>query len=190
MSQRNSEYTREDLDRYITPAWCTLAVMPHLPVAGAIKVWEPAAGTGAMVDALRSEARFSVLGTDISPVSSFACRDFLSVTAGEWTDQFGLLITNPPFNLATEFIEQALRLTANQRGVVAMLLRADFDHAKSRSHLYADNPTWAKRVVLTRRIVWFVDEATGKPKASPSVNHVWHIWSHRHEGPATTAYAR
>jgi hypothetical protein len=189
MSQRNSEYTRADLDRYITPAWCTLAVIRHLGVSGNVRIWEPAAGTGAMVDALRTQPGFSVIGTDVSPTGGFLQKDFLTVEPDEWSQQFGLLVTNPPFNLATEFIEQALRLTAPQRGIVAMLTRSDFDHARSRRHLFADNPAWAKRVVLHRRIVWFVDEVTGKPKASPSVNHVWNIWSHRHDGPATIAYS-
>ena len=68
--------------------------------------------------------------------------------------------------------------------VVAMLLRTDFDHAASRAHLFADCATFAKKVVLTKRIRWFEGS-----KGSPSFNHCWMIWDREHRGPATLAYA-
>ena len=80
------------------------------------------------------------------------------------------IVTNPPYEQAEEFCAHALKLTAPVKGFVAMLLRCDFDHAKRRAYLFADCPQFAKKIVLTRRIVWFV-EADGKPKASPSFNH-------------------
>ncbi len=63
----------------------------------------------------------------------------------------------------------------------------DFDHAKRRAYLFADCPQFAKKIVLTRRIVWFV-EADGKPKASPSFNHAWFLWDWQHAGPPVIAY--
>jgi hypothetical protein len=44
------------------------------------------------------------------------------------------IVTNPPYTSAVLFIEHALRLM-NGGGKVAMLLRTDFDHAKTRWHL-------------------------------------------------------
>ena len=52
----------------------------------------------------------------------------------------------------SRFTAQALRLTAPVKGFVAMLLR-DFDHAEGRANLFADCPQFAKKIVLTRRIV-------------------------------------
>jgi hypothetical protein len=69
-----------------------------------------------------------------------------------------------------------------------MLLRCDFDHAQSRTHLFRDCPALAKKLVLLRRIAWFV-EANGKPKASPSFNHAWFIWDWQHDGPPTIGYS-
>jgi hypothetical protein len=43
--------------------------------------------------------------------------------------------------------------------MVAMLLRTDFDHAKSRAHLFGGCSTFAKKVVLTRRIKWIEDSS-------------------------------
>jgi len=68
-------------------------------------------------------------------------------------------------------------------GVVAMLLRTDFDHAKSRGALFADCPAFNKKVVLTKRIKWFEDS-----KGQPSFNHAWFIWDWMRQGPPTLAY--
>lgn len=187
MSQRNSGYLRQEADNYATPAWVTRALIPHIPER--IKtIWEPAAGEGAMTNVLRERPKAVVKATDIRPGNGMPTApesiDFLAAHLCRCE----AVVTNPPFYLAQEFIEQALELTFRESGFVAMLLRSDFDHAKSRRHLFDDNPAWAKRLVLTRRIVWFVDPLTGKPKASPSVNHAWFMWDWTHRGPATIAY--
>ena len=67
-------------------------------------------------------------------------------------------------------------------GFVAMLLRTDFDHAKSRQHLFGECASFWKKVVLTKRIKWF-DGSDGQP----SFNHAWYIWA-AHSGKPTLAY--
>jgi hypothetical protein len=61
-----------------------------------------------------------------------------------------------------------------------MLLRTDYDHAHSRIHLFAGCQSFAKKVVLTQRIIWF-----DGPKANPSYNHAWYIWNHEHRRAAS-----
>lgn len=193
MAQRNSGYDRQHADNYATPNWATQAVLPHIPDRVRC-VWEPASGEGAMArvlgEYLSPRRRGGVVATDIRPgngiITSNLSIDFL----GEIPvlPPYQAIISNPPFNLAQKFIERALDLTAASKGFVAMLLRSDYDHAKSRRHLFADNPTFAKRIVLTKRIVWFVDPLTGRPKASPSENHSWFCFDHTHRGPAQIAY--
>jgi hypothetical protein len=186
LSQRPSGYARQEADNYATPAWVTRALIPHIPPR--IKtIWEPAAGEGAMANVLR-DVGFVTIATDLRPGNGMPTAkgsvDFLNESSVFHAPG---IVTNPPFHLAQEFIERALELTRREHGFVAMLLRADFDHAKSRRFLF-DDDWFAKRLVLTRRIVWFVDPLTGKPKASPSVNHSWWIWDWTHRGPATIAY--
>jgi hypothetical protein len=168
MSQRNSEYERKERDLYETPAWVTEALLPHVrPVE---TVWEPAAGSGKMVGV---HERFAgqVIATDIE-----TGQDFL-----EARNSADAIITNPPYALATEFIERALSLTAS-RGLVAMLLRTDFDHARTRQHLF-QHPAFAKKLVLTKRIKWFEDS-----KGQPSFNHAWFMWDWQHQGWPILAY--
>jgi hypothetical protein len=171
MSQRDSGYARIERDNYETPAWVTHALVPHLPRC---TVWEPAAGSGKMANALLN-AGFDVVASDIT-----GGHDFLTVPP---LKPFRAIITNPPYELATQFIERALALMP-QDGIVAMLLRCDFDHAITRQHLFADCTAFAMKLVLTTRIRWFEDSC-----GSPSFNHAWFVWHCPHSGPAVLAYA-
>lgn len=172
MSQRASGYARQDRDEYYTPEWVTLALAPHIPAVE--RIWEPAAGSGKMVDAL-AKAGFNVTASDI--ISGV---DFLK----EKAPQSGAraIITNPPFYLAPEFVGHAVELMRPANGFVAMLLRTDFDHAKTRNGLFA-SPAFSKKLVLTKRIVWF--ERKG---AAPSFNHAWFIWDWTQSGPPSIVY--
>lgn len=173
MSQRASGWERKANDFYATPRWVTEALLPHLPpIEG--KVWEPAFGGGAMSDVLR-EAGYDVVETDKQNGDDFL--DFKC--SGDAT----AIITNPPYNMAQEFIEQALKLTEPHRGCSAFLLRVDFDSAKTRQHLFARNPAWAKKIVLLKRIMWFEGEK------SPSFNHCWYLFNWAHQGPPALAYS-
>lgn len=177
MSQRESGYARKDRDLYETPEWVTEVVAQYLGPTGDGVVWEPACGSGKMQRVLQQY--YDVVGSDIY----LGC-DFLKSGMVSGARR---IVTNPPYESATDFCEHALRLTEPVGGLVAMLLRTDFDHAKSRTHLFRDCPAFAKKVVLMKRIAWFV-EANGKPKASPSFNHAWYIWDWKHDGPPTIGY--
>jgi len=174
MSQRESGYTRIAFDQYETPEWATLALVPHIP-ARVKRIWEPAAGSFKMVNALVDASEgFSVRGTDIQDGHNFF---------DESSSSYDAIITNPPYALAQEFIQHALRLTQPKQGFVAMLLRCDYDHAKSRAKLFAWHKGFAKKLVLTKRIRWIEGS-----KGSPSFNHAWFIWDWQHSGQPEIAY--
>ena len=172
MSQRESGYDRIEHDAYETPEWCTIALAAHLPEY-VRTILEPACGSGKMVRPLRVIG-YEVTGSDIQDGLSF----FSTTSAA-----YDAIVTNPPYNLATEFVEHALHLMEPNHGAVAMLLRCDFDHAKTRKHLFAENAYFSKKLILTKRIKW-IEGSTG----SPSFNHAWYIWDCRYLGPPTIAY--
>jgi hypothetical protein len=173
MSQRNSGYVRQRDEAYDTPPWPARALAPFLRQRGATHLWDPAAGAGNLVGTLREEG-FRVAGTT---------DDFLARSSAQ--PGVDAIVTNPPFGfggrLACRFIEHALELAP----IVATLARIDFDSGRTRVHLFRDNPTFAQKVVLLHRIVWFEREGP----AGPSENHCWLIWDRRHRGPPTIAYA-
>jgi hypothetical protein len=176
MAQRSSGYVRQANDDYPTPAWVTDALVPHIRSL-ALHVWEPAAGSGQMADALRC-AGFQVTATDIATGVDFLECDVLP------SDAIQAIVTNPPYSDAQAFIEHALELTRPVGGVVAVLLRCDFDHAKGRRHLFADCRVFAKKLILTKRVVWF-----DRPGAAPSFNHAWFLFDWQHTGRPTIEYA-
>src|SRR5580765_6210105 len=185
MSQRKSGYKRQKLDDYQTrESWVTEALIPALPehwwYQQPAVVWEPAAGEGFMVRALRGSG-FKVFATDISRLGK---KDFLKLRKppGMLPRRIDAIITNPPYSHATEFIEHALKL-AHHRAFVCMLLRCDFDSAKSRQHLFGGCEQFACKLVLTKRINWFEHRI-----ASPSFNHAWYIWDKAHRGSAEIKY--
>jgi hypothetical protein len=123
--------TRRARDDHPTPDWVTETVIPHLKAMGANTIWEPAAGEGGMADVLVS-AGFCVVSTDLKNRI-----DFLDDKT--WPDiaqRADAVVTNPPYGIqgktAEKFIEQALKLTKPCNGVVAMLLKIDFDSGSTR----------------------------------------------------------
>lgn len=185
MSQRDSGYERKERDLYETPEWVTEALHPHLPDYALQRIWECAAGSGKMADVI-SRWGAGWFASDIEPLGSgIEQGDFF-----RWASpphHSTSIVTNPPYDLGTQFCEHALRVMESAEGLVAMLMRTDFDHAKSRAHLFRDCPAFAKKVVLTKRIMWFEPEPGAKGK-SPSFNHAWFIWDWRNDGPPTLAY--
>lgn len=65
-----------------------------------------------------------------------------------------------------------------------MLLRADYDHAKTRQHLFGKCRQFEYRIALTKRIKWFEDS-----KGQPSFNHAWFVWNWQHLGTPQIGYA-
>ena len=102
MSQRNSGYERMPLDKYSTPAWCALALLPHLPPIGGNEViWEcTSRGDSEIANVLRG-AGHSVFESDITTGTDF----LLSAD-----QRYRAIITNPPYDQAEDFIRHALRL--------------------------------------------------------------------------------
>ena len=188
MSQRNSNYERRPLDQYDTPPSVTDALLTKLRDDARLNVvWEPACGAGLMCSAIVG-AGHQVIATDILPRTPLGRQvDFFSTTDAPL--ECRAIVTNPPFgDVGQKFAEHALALMKPRDGLVALLFRCDYDHANSRRHLFADHPAFARRIILTKRIVWFVEE-NGKPKASPSYNHMWVVWDWKHRGPPIVEYA-
>jgi hypothetical protein len=77
------------------------------------------------------------------------------------------VITNPPFNVAIEFLQQALRETGN----VALLLKSQFWHARSRIETF-ERHTPAEILPLTWRPA-FLEAERGR---SPLMDVMWVVW--------------
>lgn len=175
MAQRKSGYARQPNELYETPRWPADALGEVVSLQG-LTVWEPAAGSGLLADALRANG-CTVWESDREPYERRSGMqsgvDFLTA---QYPPKVDAIIGNPPFGtggrLAVAFAERGLALMRAPSGprLLALLLAADFDSASGRTHLFADCPEFAVKLVLLRRIRWF-DGPSG-----PSTNHCWMIW--------------
>jgi hypothetical protein len=173
MAQRASGYARRADEEYPTPNWVAETIADHL-AKRALHIWEPAAGHPALARALKAYG-YRVTATR----SDFFLRTRLP------HDRVDAIVTNPPYGedkrgqIAADFIRHALSLPVR---VVAMLLRNDFDSAKTRVDLFRDNRRFATKLVLLNRVKWF------DGPSAPSDNHAWFIWDARYHGPPRLAY--
>jgi hypothetical protein len=116
-------------DLYETPPVATLALLRIERVPKL--VWEPAAGRGAIVRVLEAAGR-TVVATDI-----VTGNDFLTCEPAHGVEA---IVTNPPFRIAAQFAEHALKLVP----YVALLLPWRFWEAGTGN----SKASRARRVVL------------------------------------------
>jgi hypothetical protein len=174
--QRHAFTDRKD-DLYETPAVAIKALLrveqlPH-------RLWEPAAGRGAIVNVLRA-AGHKVLASDLvdyGDPTHFARRDFLLEKLPK--DCQGI-ITNPPFKLAEEFVAHALELAP----LVVMLLRLAFLESTRRTPIL-EGRGLARIHVFRRRLPMMHRDQWSGPKANSGMAFAWFVWDRAHTGPTT-----
>lgn len=159
MAGGNPSEGREERDLYRTPPEAVEALLKVETFTS--NVWEPACGDGRIVRVLEAHGH-SVLATDIEPLGVGKRADFLKLRPRPIAAD---IITNPPFNLAVEFIEQAL---AFNPGKLALLLKATFWHAANRLPLFERyRPAW--KYPLTWRLDF-------KDLGRPTMETAWFVW--------------
>ena len=134
-------------------------------------IWEPACGNGAMSKIL--EERFGAIRVRSSDIYNHGYGligvDFLAEM--EPVDN---IVTNPPFTLATEFVEKALSLARHK---VAMLIKINFAWGIDRyGRIFVVNPPNLV-LVLPRRMR---NMHTG---GHYSFDHAWFVWDQKEIGP-------
>jgi hypothetical protein len=163
-------------DLYETPPEAVHALLQVESITGPI--WECAAGRGAIVRALRA-AGHEVIGTDLVDYGCPDSRggvDFLKQPHAP--DGVQMVITNPPYQRAGEFVRHALELVPH----VVMLVRLAFLESQRRSDILDDGRLarvypFANRLPMMHRGGW------EGPKASNSIAHAWLAWDANHRGP-------
>ena len=170
MSQRHEK--KDSLDYFPTPPWATRAlfhsvILPMGFVHYKDVCLEPACGGGHMVKVLQ-EYFDKVESCDIADYGQDRIADFLSKDVEEECD---FIITNPPFNLAEDFVIKALSMT---RKLVAVFARTQFMEGIGRyERLFKPNPPtiiaqFSERVPIVKGRL----SAT----ASTATSYAWFVW--------------
>ena len=167
------KWERKPSDFYPTPYDGTESLMPlinKLLQPGA-KIWEPCSGDLDMARVLEWHG-YEVTSTELRETGQgITGIDFLTddvQTKLGWEPDPDMIVMNPPFSMAAEFIAKALSYTPN----VACLVKIDYWNAISRL------PLWEKHVPhfflpLTFRLA-FLKEERGN---SPLMNCAWVVWT-------------
>ncbi len=159
-------------DDFPTPPWATRALIEH--VIGDKKslakqvCLEPACGAGHMSRAL-SEYFRGVSSSDAFEYGFGLKRDFLSEPYQNGS--FDWVITNPPFRLAEQFIDHALRIS---RLGVAILARTVFLESVGRhNRLFRERPP-TKFAQFSERVPMFKGRLDATK--STATGYAWLVW--------------
>lgn len=174
MSSTKRGAVRSPDDLYQTPEWFTAAIYDELSLRlppEPLRILEPAAGTGRMVKVIREMFPNSkLMATDLNGFEGEPGVDFLKATP---TPTYDLIITNPPFSYAQEFIDQALRFRRKPESIVAMVLRLNFLGAIKRAAWFRQR---MPDVYVTPKRPKFVPKGTEGRKHNDSCEYAWFLW--------------
>ena len=151
---------RPDDDHYNTPREASWPFVRAAAIPGL--VWEPACGDGAISKVLELRG-FRVVSSDLHDRGyGESNMNFLNAECA-----CDAIITNPPFRLASNFIERS----AEKKVPFAMLTKSTFWHAEKRRRLFIDTGPMA------------VMAMTWRPAMSPergqsaTMDFIWTVWS-------------
>ena len=176
----NERSDREKDDFYPTPSEATQALMDRQKFEG--NIWECACGNGAMSEIMIKNG-YEVFSTDlIDRGYGNTGVDFLKHDHSTFKNAIGIdnIITNPPFNLSTEFTIEALSLAKKK---VCMLNKLSYLEGIKRKELIFDKNKLEKVLVFSRRVP-FKKEST-QTKAAGLMAFAWFIYDVNYNGKPT-----
>jgi hypothetical protein len=139
-------------------------------------IWEPAAGRGAIVNALRSHGH-AVTASDIIdygfPLNFVA--DFLTTT--KMPTGCGAIVTNAPFRILNKFTRHALDLAPR----VYLLCRLAFYETQGRTDILERRGLARVHVFRGRLPMMHRDGWKGR-RASSALPFAWFVWERGHRG--------
>ncbi len=166
-------------DYYQTPVSCIESLLNKYMFPEDALYLDPCVGEGAIIKCVKSKYPDSVWsGVDIDikhgPTLQqmeipYLIKDFMQITPADISmltggkDKFDVIITNPPYSCAQEFIVQSLKYAKH----VVMLLRLNFLESQKRSLFFKNNMPDVK--VLSKR-----PSFTGR--GTDACAYSWMVW--------------
>lgn len=141
-------------------------------------IWEPCAGHHLIVDEL-TKAGYTVRASDIADYEGFEHEvvNFLDCE-GKW---HGDIITNPPYDIATDITVKALSML-EPGNKLAMFLRLQYLEGAGRyNKIFKDNPPKTVYVFVNRQASSKVDDFS----VGSAVAYCWYVWEKGFKGDTT-----
>ncbi len=162
----NNTGKRKESDFYETPYSLTRLLLDSERLEGSIL--EPAMGNGAIGKVL-NENQYSYIGYDIE-------NDFL-----KQSQKYSIIITNPPFSLAQQFILKAKELAQEK---IIFLLPLSYLHGKKRyDQIWTDKKFPLARIYVFTRYPLLGEKLRedGKHRTGMMV-YAWYVWEKGYRG--------
>ena len=171
--QSSHHHADRGLDAYFSPPEAVISLIQiearYLPK----RIWEPAAGDGAIVRPLQA-AGFTVVASDLSDYGLEDCRSGVDYLTAKPIRGVEGIITNPPYKLAMRFAEKALRET----DYLALLLRTNFLESTARLQFFRKHQP-ARIWISSRRLPMMHRHGWQGPRAPSNTCFAWFIWDAR-----------
>ena len=166
MSSTNRGTSRITNDNYPTPAPAIDALLGVLSIPDWAVFHEPCRGTGAIYDRIQcAHKSYCEIDEGIDYLSYAALWPYAITTTNLSRISYNLIVTNPPFSLAMEFLQKSL----TEADTVIYLLRLNFLGSQKRRPFWrANRPTHV--LVLSSQPCF-----TGDGKTD-SIEYAWFCW--------------
>lgn len=178
------------LEHYETPRWAADAILRVEILTE--RVIDPCVGTGVLCEALASHGGYACDGQDVHDWGSKhldRVQDWLAEDPlpRHLRDREFSVFMNPPFSLAEEFVEQALKLGARK---VVCFQRMSWWESEGRKDFWDNTPPNRIYICGSRATSWRHDvpesqrvDKKGRPKTTPTA-HAFYVWERGHpRGP-------
>jgi hypothetical protein len=152
-------------------------------------IWEPAAGTGNLSNYLR-ERYYKVVASDLKirgAKNVVEGIDFLSIK--DYKQEFKgatprIILTNPPYSLATEFIEHALEILP-EGGLYIALMNITYLAGQKRYQRVYSKGSLREIYVFSKRIECWKNGERPKDKCGSIANYAWYVFQKGFKGQPT-----
>ena len=177
----HSLHDRETHDYYATDPSAVDPLIPYLPNNS--DVWEVSCGEGHL------SKRFMQLGYNVESTDLIdrgfgqGGVDFLKTIKADYNGE--MIITNPPYKFAQEFIEHALAIS-DQGSYICMFLKLTFLEGQARRALFDKAPPY-KVLVFSARQKCAINGDFAKTGSSAAC-YAWFIWVNGFKGKTTVEW--
>ena len=178
-ASNHSDWEREKNDYYATQPEAIDYLLKNIDIPGTTKIWECACGEGHLSKRL-IELGYEVYSSDSINRNYGEVLNFFDHT--ENPDASTLILTNPPYRYAMEFVLHALELLS-ENSYCIMFLKLTFSEEQKRfSELFRHHPpkrvlVFSKRMKCARNGVFKAGEDD-----SSAVAYCWYIWEKGFKG--------
>lgn len=182
----NRKEDREENDFYATDPKALEVLLDKLKKDGielSGSIWEIACGKGHLSRVLE-ERGYSVFNTDLIDrgyENFHLAKDFF-----EFKNEYdGDILTNPPYKLATQFVNHSLELVSDNRYVIMFLPVQFLESQKRYEDLFKNNSPKYVYVFVKRVDTAMNGDFTKYKKCGPTRCYTWMIWQKGFKGEPT-----